>query len=444
MGVELAKTEGVALVNTATGELVQYDESAGPLDLEMELVNHLAFPESSKVLYSERFNEDYLGTDMDDETVGAAVLKHVFAHIRKYHKPPTPEEVKTHFKKIEFEPIRSDVRWLLERFRMRWVKNLAADVVEELADGIGKADPRPAVDQGVKDLQKIRERVRPQNTLLTNDDYQWVIDAHFDRIEEMDGAHGVPFGFPLIDKTLLGLKKGQLVFTIGRPKRFKSWMLLKSMVEAQKAGYRCVFFTLEMPLEEMYQRYACMVCAISYPEFMRGDLTQKEYNHMMSTMEAVKKGETSILLVQPPVGERGVADMAHMAREFEADVVYIDQIKFIECDIKVAADKRFAIIERVCEELKEAAREFPIYVACQFNREAANLTEMADLSKIGLSDAIGQTGDILLGLYQSKEMRQSNELQFGVIDARAFEPAIWTIQVELSTHSNFRCTGLAE
>lgn len=429
---------GVELVRVDTGEIVEYDEDAR-FALDDELINHLGLPENAMILYGERFDADYLE---EDESTAAAVLKETFDHIHQYDKAPKLEELQYRFKKVDFEVPRSDPRWLINQFKKRWVKNLAAEVVEDLADGIMLADPRPAIETATKDLMAIRERIRPQNTILTNTDYEWVLNSHFQRIEDQGGANGVPFGFPKIDQALLGLKKGMLVFVIARPKRYKTWMLIKSAVEAQKAGYKGVFYTLEMPLQEMYTRYACMVTEVGFSDFMRGTLTQKELDSVYDKMESTRDGYEPLKFLRPPAGERRVTDLRILAKEHGADCIYLDQLKFIESDLKVAADKRFAIIERICEELKEAAEEFPWYVACQFNREAANLTEMADLSKIGLSDAIGQTGDILLGLYQSKEMKQSNELQFGVIDARQFEPAVWTIQVELSMWSNFRCTGL--
>lgn len=434
----------VGLINTETGELIDFDQNAGPAVLYEELINHLAVPESANVFYSERFKEEFLDDEDEDEELAVSVLKWVFDHVHTYGRAPDPSEVQYRFPKIDFRPPVTDPKWLIDQFKNRWVRNHANIVIEKAARNTGKANPRPAIEEAVRELQKLNEAIRPQNTMLSNKDSEWVLDAHFQRIADMDGPSGVPFGFKPIDKHLLGLKKGMLVFTIARPKRYKSWMLIKSAVEAQKAGYRGVFFTLEMPLQEMYLRYACMVTGVGFQDMINGNLMDKDVMFVYEKLESIKNDLEPIVFLKPPVGSRHVSDLAIIAKEHRADVIYIDQLKFIECDLKVAADKRFATIERVCEELKEASEDFPIYVACQFNREAANMTEMADLSKIGLSDAIGQTGDILLGLYQSKEMKQSNELQFGVIDARQFEPLTWTIQVELSTNSNFRCTGLVD
>lgn len=427
----------MTLVDTETGEVIEQD-TGGAIVLDEELINHLAVPAFADALYRERFASDYL---MQDETLARQVLEYQTNYIHEYSKPADLPTLQYRFKTVDFEAPRCDTAWLITQFKIRYVRNQAQDVIEDIAQGVGRADPREAISVAAREFARLREESRPRNTVLTNHDYEHVLDAHFMRLEDLDGPMGVPFGYPIMDTALLGLKKGMLCFVIGRPKRYKTWQLLKSMVEAQKQGYKTVFYTLEMSLEEMYQRYACMVTGIGWVDFQRGTLTTKEKKFLYEKMESVRDGYESVKILRPPVGDRRVRDLAAIAKEHDAQCVYVDQMKFIECDLKVAADKRFALIERVCEELKEAAEDVPFYVACQFNREAANLTEMADLSKIGLSDAIGQTGDILLGLHMTKTMRESGEIQFGVIDARQFEPQVWTLAVELSAHSNFRATG---
>jgi hypothetical protein len=70
------------------------------------------------------------------------------------------------------------------------------------------------------------------------------------------------------------------------------------------------------------------------------------------------------------------------------------------------------------------------------------MVEMADLSKIGLSDSIGQTADVILGLHQTEDMRKSNVLQLGIIESRSYRSAKWELVVELTQNSNFRVTGI--
>lgn len=409
------------------------------MSLQAQLVDFLAEPDSAQKLFNERFSTELL---TDQEVIAKQVLDFQFDHIQKYDAPATVEVLATQFRNIKFTDPNCELGWLVDEFRTRYARKQAEQIIVNITRGI-KSDPHEAIQTAYKGLATIKDKVRPQSIILRTGDYSFVFDERRKRLEAMGGANvGVPFGFSEIDEHLGGLKKGELVFVIGRPKRYKSWMLIKSAVEAQAKGYKVAFFTLEMPKEEMFARYACMATSISWSRYQKGNLTPREWGIMEKRMEELKE---QLYMIRPPRGQRTVDEMKVIARELGADIIYIDQLKFIEYSGKngnvMARTER---IDYICEELKDLADQFPIYVACQFNREAESMKEMADLSKIGLSDSIGQTADILLGLYQNKGMKQDNILQFGIIESRSYDGGLWELSVDLSTNSNFKVVNEVE
>jgi replicative DNA helicase len=406
------------------------------LSLEGELLDHLAIPENAQAFYDLRFRPEYLS---EEEALGRSVLEYQLSHIQKYGTPATKEVLESRFTDISFIQPSSQVEWLFDQFRERYARSETETALTDLARRIYKESPDVVIDQVTTELNRIRESVRTRKTELSSSEYSSVLTEYW---ESAESTEGITYGFPLVDETLKGLKKGELVYVIGRPKRYKSWMLMKSMVEAQRAGARCVFFTLEMDIPEMFQRYACMASGISWSRFKNRDLMPKDMEVMSRNLERINESN-EVVIIKPPRGERTVQSLSLIAKEHGADVIYIDQLKFIESTVKVKADMRFREIEYINEDLKDSCSDFPIYVAAQFNREAAGLTEMADLSKIGLSDSIGQTADVILGLHQTDDMRTSNVLQLGVIEARSYRAAKWELIVELSHNSNFRITGAA-
>lgn len=407
------------------------------LSLENELLDHLAVPQNAQRLYEQRFKPELL---TEEEALARSVLEFQFSHIRKYGKPSEREVLESRFSDITFVHPSSDVDWLADEFRTRYARSQTEDVLTSLARRIYKESPQEIIDDASAQLYRIRETIRDRKTEMSSSEYSSMLQEYWESID--DSSLGITYGFKEVDETLKGLKSGELVYVIGRPKRYKSWMLMKSMVEAQKSGARCVFFTLEMDIPEMFQRYACMASGISWSRFKNRDLMPSDMDVMSKNLETVNN-DGSIVIIKPPRGERSVHSLKMIAKERGADIVYIDQLKFIESTVKIKADMRFREIEYINEDLKDACSEFPIYLAAQFNREAANLTEMADLSKIGLSDSIGQTADVILGLHQTDDMRKSRVLQLGVIEARSYESKKWEMIVELSQNSNFRITGQA-
>jgi replicative DNA helicase len=406
------------------------------LSLENELLNHLAVPENAQRLHDLRFNPELL---TDEEAFARSVLEFQISHIQKYGAPSSKEILESRFVDITFVQPSSEVEWLIDEFRERFARAEIETALVTLARKIYKESPDAIIDEISNELYRIREATRSKKTEMSSAEYDDVLRDYWNSVDDADG---ITYGFRQVDEVLKGLKKGELVYVIGRPKRYKSWMLMKSMVEAQKVGKRAVFFTLEMEIPEMFQRYACMASGISWSAFKNRELMPMDMDLMAKNLEQINSN-SEINIIKPPRGERSVHSLKMIAKEHGADIVYIDQLKFLESTVKVKADMRFREIEYINEDLKDACSEFPIYIAAQFNREAAQLSEMADLSKIGLSDSIGQTADVILGLHQTEDMRKSRVLQLGVIEARSYRAAKWELIVELSQNSNFRVTGAA-
>jgi replicative DNA helicase len=408
--------------------------------LHRQLVDFLAVPETAQKIYNERFHSDFL---TEEESTASQILEYQMDHITRYGEPATPEVLNHRFPHVGFEEPVCELEWLLDQFRTRYSRNQAEGIIKAAASSLN-SNPMEVIADAHRQLGKLRDRTRPQAIMYGTTDYKHVLDGYKLQLEMMGSNTGIPFGFDEIDEHLGGLKKGELVYVIGRPKRYKSWMLMKSAVAAQKRGYNAVFFTLEMSKDEMFHRYACMATGIGWKRFKRGEMSAHEWSIMESKLEELAEGPGKMHVVQPPRGDRSVDNLKAIAKDLDADVVYIDQLKFIESVTKNGEEARHQRIEYINEDLKDLTNHFPIMIAAQFNREAENMKEMADLSKIGLSDSIGQTADVLFGLYQNKDMRQSGILEFGIIEARAYDGGSWELSVELSMNSNFRVVDVKQ
>jgi replicative DNA helicase len=415
---------------------MQMETELKPIVLENELIDHLGIAENAQSLYDQRFIPEFL---TEEETAGRNILEYQFSHIEKYHEPAS-REVICHTFNVECIDPSSELNWLIDEFKTRFARGKVENVLTEIAGTLYQKEPHSVIDETIDSLVRIRENIRVNRYSISGSDYQDILDSYYQNAQDRRNQ-GVTYGFKEVDTALGGLKRGELIYVIGRPKRYKSWMLMKSMVEAQKAGANCVFFTLEMELEETFYRYACMAAGISWPRFKQNELNAHDKDIFNKNMERIIENG-NINIIKPPRGERTVQSLKLIAKEHGADIVYVDQLKFLESTKNVAADQRFREIEYINEDLKDACGAFPFYVAAQFNREAAKLSEMADLSKIGLSDSIGQTADAILGLHQTKDMRTSQVVELGIIEARAYETASWEMKVELTQNSNFRITGL--
>jgi replicative DNA helicase len=404
------------------------------LTLEEELLDHLASTESVARLYP-KFTGEYL---LDDEPLARSVLEYQWDHIRQYGEPATKDALEYAFVDIQFTEPSTNVEWLADQFRQRYISNNAKKATVEIASKIAK-DPKAGIELAVTRFGELKNHTRSTPIQVTTRDFKPILDEFFER--KMEDA--VSFGHAAMDEHLIGMIKGHMYTVIGRPKCFKSWKLLLSAIACQGQGKKAVFFSLEMPKEEMFYRYACLATGISWNRFYHHRLTGPEKKELYDALDFLSGQQNPLVILQPPVGERKVSDLKALARDLGADAVYVDQISFIKSTRQYPG--RHLEVEEICEEVKaDAVMDFPWFIACQFNREAANLTEMADLAKIGLSDAIGQKSDVILGLHVTKEMRESHAFQYGVVEARSFAPRIWEVNYDLQNTAAFRVTGESE
>ena len=88
-------------------------------------------------------------------------------------------------------------------------------------------------------------------------------------------AHGVPTGFPSLDRLLLGFREGQLIIVGARPAVGKTSFALNLALNAAAAGFTVGFFSLEMSGKEIAQRLICAHAMLSISDFRTGRITPR-------------------------------------------------------------------------------------------------------------------------------------------------------------------------
>lgn len=401
------------------------------LIIDDELLDHLATQDGAMTIFKEHLDERVIPDELSSHR---AVLRFTTDYINKYGQAPGQAVLTTEFG-IEFQEPQSDVKWLISQLKERYVYNQAKDAITSATREIIGDDPEAAVDGLIGNLTRLKGEIRSHSYTLSKEDWSGVFREYQDKVAA-GMLKGRTFGFEEIDSVLGGLRPGTLTYVIGRPKRYKSWFLLKSAVEEFLNGGNVDFWSLELGHTEMYGRFQCMVAGVSWNRYQKGILFPDEESRMREAGELIQDLDGRFR-IHAPRGGVTVPEIRQTSRENEAELVVIDQLSWLRHTERVRSDLRHREVEYINYDLKEATSDFPIYIAAQFNREADSVDEMADLSKIGLSDSIGQISDMVMGLYRNKEMAKNNLIEFGTIESRGFEQARFEIKVNLSTESNF-------
>jgi hypothetical protein len=187
-----------------------------------------------------------------------------------------------------------------------------------------------------------------------------------------------------------------------------------------------------------------MAADIPFWKYHKGVLMDNEKKHLQSVADILE--DSGLFQIEKPdVGGRGVQRMIEHALMDEADVIYIDQLQYIEVrsgNNSVGAMNNTGSYWEICNDLRDYSDQVPIWVAHQFNRSTMNNTDEFPTSQQGKgSSAIEETATLELGLWANKEMRNAHIIQLGTLESRNTELEFWNLAVELSNRCSFDMIG---
>lgn len=395
------------------------------LDIEQELVNHLLITEDTEYIFRDGLSPDLIYTPVN---------KSVFNFVRHYYsetgQSPTYAVMQHEFPALEFNDPQSSVQWVVEKLRERYQRNK----VQDLALKVGELSHQPAEAMSYlsSEVHEIQKQSVSQKHIWRAGESGLFLNMLAAEIEE-GFYQGLPTGFEQVDKFTGGLKPGYLAFLAARPKRMKTFFILKAFIEQKRAGHKPMLFTLENTDKEIMLRISCLLSGYPWDLAQRGIVNENGWKLLENAWrEFDELGEHYI--AYPPMDERTVPAMMLHADHLEADSVIISQFNYIQPSndyyYKRPDHERWASI---VDDLKMAATrpgvERPVYVEAQLNREGEKIEDFTEmgLGQLGLTDRIGQASDIVFALYQNKEMRDNNMVQFGVVEARNSDKHNWHI-----------------
>lgn len=406
------------------------------VDYDSEFANHLQYAESLDFVLRE---------GVESEVINSPRVKAIYQfashHYRTTGKAPTRKILADEFTQFTWRDVDTPIEWVVDKLRQRYKKNKIESLVTDVAKAIDQPDTAMTLlEQEVREIQK---NTTSMQHVWSKDDGKLFIDRLNQRILE-GGYTGVSTGFQIINDFTGGLKKGQLGYILARPKRQKSWFMLNTFIDQIKRGEKPVLFTLENSDEEMMLRLACLASGYPWDNAQRGALMGNDKEILKQGLDQL--GQWGEFWLECPVeNERTVDAMVRKAERLGAESILISQFKYIDGSKDWYRNPQLEVPAEVAVDLKRAARRanVPILVEAQFNRGGDSMEELEDFdaSKVGLTDMIPQAADILFGLFQSKELRENQQVEFGILESRDTDKAAWYIHYEYRKNTELKIYG---
>jgi hypothetical protein len=181
-----------------------------------------------------------------------------------------------------------------------------------------------------------------------------------------------------------------------------------------------------------------MLANVPWWHYIKNCITREERQRMQEASQLID--ESGLYKInKPPAGQRDIDSMVYQARDAGADVIYIDQLQYVESNGRsIGSHNLTGEYWDVLNRARDLTDDGPICFAHQFNREARYAEAMPSMEMIKGSSAVEETATLALGLWANKDMRRNGLLEVGVLCARNYQYAAWEMEVELSRGCGFQ------
>jgi replicative DNA helicase len=214
------------------------------------------------------------------------------------------------------------------------------------------------------------------------------------------GDRAFPTGLIELDK-MVGIQRGDLVTLAARPGQGKSALLVTATLNAARLGKRIKFFSVEMSVVSVTQRFLSQISGVNAYRLMQGKLDAAEWEQVETAAE--EWSQLPVTICDLPAIRIG--QVRTEARREKVDAIILDYVQLAKADGR--NDRRDLDIGEVTQGLKAIAKELdiPVLQAAQMNRaQEARSEKKPVLSDLRESGAIENDSDIVIFIYQKSEI----------------------------------------
>jgi len=325
---------------------------------------------------------------------------------------------------------------------LRAIYDTCADIAEMAISGEGGAgNILEAAEKRIYGLRKDRGRdgLEKVSKILVGV-YEQITKAS----KSGSGIPGLATGLHDLDRSIMGLNKGDLVLIASRPGMGKTSIALNiALHTAKTSGKAVAVFSLEMSCEQLAMRLLSSESFIDGKKLQTGRINAGEWQKLAAAASSISQAE---LLINDNAS-LSVAEMnAQCRRVSNLGLVVVDYLQLMQSATGARSnysDNRVQVVSEISRMMKIMAKELDVPVICLSQLSRANESRQNKrplLSDLRDSGAIEQDADIVLALYRddyyNKETEAHNIAECIILKNRRGETG--TIELQwLPEYTNF-------
>jgi replicative DNA helicase len=362
-------------------------------------------------------------------------------------------------------------RWMKEKFRS-FQPMKAAESLEELCEEIRKlamtieleaaceevielaaVDPYRALEIMRSKALRAQSMTSNSRDLLFSESAEELKEA-YERRENATQLLGVPWPWKELNEETQGIQQEDFIIFFARPKTLKSWVATLCGVHAYAYGNRRVmYYSCEMPTEQVRERAACIYAGLDYKKLKKGELSPEEKAIYFAYLDSIKEAEArassdrrspGLLFTHfmDAPGGGGVTHMMGKAEAFQPDLIICDAFYRMRNDRTGRSSRKPSEQAEITMDLKNATQQLkvPIIGVTQRNRqgETDKTEEEETATDVAFTDAGGQEADLFIRWSKGHKHPDGSINITGMIaGAREIEPGGMLFRVKPASRWDF-------
>ena len=380
----------------------------------------------SSILFNPEEIEDILGILKGKDFYLPAHQK-IFDVMERLHNEDMPIDEEFIRKRVDSKEVDDNI--LIEILSANPITNTLAYVKEikdsavkrelaNLATTIKKVaiEDEIAATEAVDTVQNELYKITTDSASSELKDIQTVTTDTLDyikRMKELGGKHliGETTGFYDLDRRTTGFNEGDLVIIAARPAMGKTALVLNMALKNVEANKGVIFFSLEMPAEQLMLRMLAAKTSIPLQNLRKGDMDDAQWSNLSSAFDDLNSKK----LFVDDGGSVNINQLRARVRKLaqnddnKISMVIIDYLQLMQ---GTGNKDRHQEVSDISRGLKMLAREMkiPIIALSQLNRGLESRPDKRPmLSDLRESGAIEQDADIIMFVYRDDVYKERDE-----------------------------------
>jgi replicative DNA helicase len=222
---------------------------------------------------------------------------------------------------------------------------------------------------------------------------------------------GETTGFESLDRRTTGFNGGDLVIIAARPAMGKTAFVLNMALENVEQNKGVIFFSLEMPAEQLMLRMLSIKTSIPLQDLRKGNLTDEQWSHLSDAIDDLSNKK----LFVDDSGSVNINQLRARVRKLasrEENSISLVVIDYIGLMNATGNKDRHLEVQEISRGLKMLAREMniPVVALSQLNRGLESRPDKRPmLSDLRESGAIEQDADIIMFVYRDDVYKERDE-----------------------------------